>query len=57
MANPRHEAIAAIANTEYDLNQLDFRTTHVKDLFGVNVFNEAVQRARQLHLSASTPCG
>ena len=46
MANPRHNAIDSIANTEYDLNQIDFRTTHIKDLFGVNVFNEEVQKAR-----------
>jgi glutamine synthetase len=25
---------------------VDFKTTHIKDLFGVNVFNEEVQRAR-----------
>ena len=29
-----------------DLNQIDFRTTHIKDLFGVNVFNEEAQKAR-----------
>src|SRR5947208_5904953 len=46
MANTRQQAIDAIANTEYDLNQIDFRTTHIKDLFGVNVFSEEVQKAR-----------
>ncbi len=46
MSNVRQKAIDAIANTEYDLNQLDFRSTHVKDLFGVSVFNEEVQKAR-----------
>src|SRR5262245_64552855 len=46
MGNARQRAIEAIANTEYDLNQLDFRTTHIKDLFGVNVFSEEVQKAR-----------
>jgi glutamine synthetase len=45
-SNLRQQAIAAIADTEYDLNQIDFRTTHVKDLFGVNVFSEEVQKAR-----------
>src|SRR5205807_1896362 len=46
MSNARQTAIHTIATTEYDLNQLDFRTTHLKDLFGVNVFNEEVQKAR-----------
>jgi glutamine synthetase len=46
MGTPRQKAIDAIANTEYDLNQIDFRSTHVKDLFGVNVFSEEVQKAR-----------
>jgi glutamine synthetase len=46
MGTPRQKAVEAIANTEYDLNQIDFRTTHVKDLFGVNVFNEETQKAR-----------
>ena len=46
MSNPRQRAIEAIANTEYDLNQIDFQTTHIKDLFGVNVFSEEVQKAR-----------
>ncbi len=45
-SNLRQQAIEAIANTEYDLNQIDFRTTHIKDLFGVNVFSEEVQKAR-----------
>lgn len=46
MANPRQKAIEAIANTEYDLNQIDFRATHIKDLFGASVFSEEVQKAR-----------
>src|SRR4051812_34283785 len=46
MANLRQKAIDAIANTEYDLNQIDFRAGHLKDLFGVNVFSEEVQKAR-----------
>src|SRR5437764_488244 len=44
MANARQKAIDAIANTEYDLNQIDFQTTHIKDLFGVNVFSEEVEK-------------
>jgi glutamine synthetase len=46
MSTPRQKAIEAIATTEYDLNQIDFRTDHLKDLFGVLVFSEEVQKAR-----------
>ena len=46
MPNPRQAAIQAIATTEHELNQIDFQTAHLKDLFGVNVFNEEVQKAR-----------
>jgi glutamine synthetase len=42
----RQEAIRAIAGAKHQLNRVDFRKTHVKDLFGVNVFNDEVQRAR-----------
>lgn len=46
MANPRQTAIASIVSTKHKLDNLDFRSTHVKDLFGVNVFSEQVQRQR-----------
>ena len=46
MGNPRQKAIEAIANTEYDLNQLDFRSVPLQKLFGANVFSEEVQKAR-----------
>ncbi|HYH63739.1 MAG TPA: glutamine synthetase III [Urbifossiella sp.] len=46
MGTARQKAIEAIANTEYDLNQLDFKTHQLKDLFGANVFSEEVQKAR-----------
>src|SRR6188472_1721775 len=46
MSNPRQAAIQAIATTEYDLNQLDFRAAHLKELFGALVFSEEVQKAR-----------
>jgi len=46
MPNARQKAIEAIANTEYDLNQIDFRATPLKDLFGSLVFSEEVQKAR-----------
>jgi glutamine synthetase len=42
----RQQAIQTIATTTHQLSQIDFRTTHIKDLFGVNVFNEEEQRAR-----------
>jgi glutamine synthetase len=46
MSTARQKAIEAIANTEYELNQIDFRSTHIKDLFGELVFSEEVQKAR-----------
>jgi glutamine synthetase len=46
MGNVRQEAIKSIANAHHCLNKVDFKTTHIKDLFGVNVFNEDVQQAR-----------
>ncbi|HEY7327968.1 MAG TPA: glutamine synthetase III [Gemmataceae bacterium] len=44
--NPRHAALQAIAAAEYQLQQVNFTDTHMKDLFGKNVFSEAVQRER-----------
>jgi glutamine synthetase len=44
--NPRHAALQAIAAAEYQLQQINFTETHIKDLFGCNVFSEAVQRER-----------
>src|SRR5215207_4770120 len=46
MSNVRHEAIRAIACAKHNLNRVDFKKTHVKDLYGANVFNEEVQKAR-----------
>ncbi len=45
-SNPRYEAIRAIATTKHTLNRVDFRTVHLKELFGKNVFSEEEQRAR-----------
>lgn len=42
----RQVAIQDIANTEYDLQQIDFKEVQIKDLFGSLVFNEHVQRER-----------
>src|SRR5437016_11352235 len=46
MSTVREEAIRNIACTRHPLNRVDFRKAHAKDLFGVNVFNEEVQRQR-----------
>jgi glutamine synthetase len=46
MSTARQEAIKSIVSAKHQLNRVDFKTTHIKDLFGVNVFNEEVQRAR-----------
>jgi glutamine synthetase len=45
-SNVRQAAIQTIASAKHQLNRVDFKKTHVKDLFGVNVFNEEVQRQR-----------
>src|SRR5688572_12900742 len=44
MSTVRQEAIRAIACAKHQLNRVDFKKTHVKDLFGVNVFNQEVQQ-------------
>src|SRR4051812_48010154 len=46
MSTVRQEAINAIACAKHQLNRVDFKKTHVKDLFGINVFNEEIQRQR-----------
>jgi glutamine synthetase len=45
-SNLRQQAIQAIASAKHRLNRVNFKETHIKDLFGVNVFNEAEQRQR-----------
>ncbi len=42
----RQEAIRNLATSKYQLNRVDFKTTHIKEYFGTNVFNDEVQRAR-----------
>ena len=44
--NSRQEAIRSISSAKHVLNRVDFRKTHIKDLFGTNVFSEEVQRQR-----------
>src|SRR5262245_22960457 len=46
MSNLRQAAIQAIANTEYELNQIDFRAAQLKEMFGGLVFSEEVQKQR-----------
>src|SRR5437667_9091869 len=46
MSTVRQQAIQAIAGARHNLNRIDFKKTHMKDLFGANVFNEEVQRQR-----------
>jgi glutamine synthetase len=45
-ANVRQEAIQAIATARHRLNRVSFKETHLKDLFGQNVFGEEEQRQR-----------
>ncbi len=44
--NVRQQAVKTIATTRQKLNLVDFTTTHVKDLFGVNVFSDEIQQQR-----------
>jgi len=46
MSTVRQDAIKSIAQTKHKLNQIDFKSKHIKDLYGINVFNEAQQKAR-----------
>src|SRR5436305_8226823 len=42
----RNQAIQAMAAAKHQLNRVNFKENHLKDLFGANVFNEEVQRQR-----------
>ena len=44
MSTLRQQAIQAVATTKHKLNRVDFKSKHLKDVFGVNTFNESVQR-------------
>ncbi len=46
MSNARQEAIKAIALTKHKLANVDFKTIHLKEVFGANVFSEAEMQAR-----------
>src|SRR2546423_8997232 len=43
-ANFRRDAIKTIVTTQHQLNRVNFKETHIKDLYGINVFSEQVQR-------------
>jgi glutamine synthetase len=45
-ATVRQQAIQAIATAKHQLNRVNFKETHLKAIFGENVFNEEVQRQR-----------
>ena len=45
-STPRQAAVEAIATTKHKLQHINFKDGHIKDLFGVNVFQEQVQRER-----------
>ena len=41
-ATIRQEAVRAISTAHHKLDHVDFKTTHLKELFGADVFNETV---------------
>jgi glutamine synthetase len=45
-SNVRQKIVRTIAGTSHKLDRVNFRKVHVKDLFGADVFSEAVQRER-----------
>ena len=45
-ATTRQEAISKIASANHHLNHINFKEKHAMSYFGVNVFNEEVQRTR-----------
>ena len=42
----RHEVLKTIATTKHKLDYVDFKSTHIKNSFGANVFSEEVAQAR-----------
>jgi glutamine synthetase len=45
-AHVRQDILRTIAGAKHDLHRVNFREVHVKDIFGQNVFSEAIQRER-----------
>src|SRR5436190_690944 len=46
MSNQRQLALQAVASAKHQLNHIDFRDGHIKELFAQDVFSEKVQRER-----------
>jgi glutamine synthetase len=46
MSNLRQSAVQAIATAKYELHYINYKDGHLKELFGEQVFSEAVQRER-----------
>ena len=45
-SNARQQAVQSIVTANHKLDLIDFKSTHIKSMFGVNVFSEDVQQAR-----------
>ena len=45
-AEIRQGAIRAIADAKHELQRVNFKEAHIREMFGENVFNEAVQHER-----------
>ena len=45
MSTVRTDAVKSISNAKHCLTHIDFKQTHLKDLFASNVFNEAQMQA------------
>src|SRR5258706_4222448 len=45
-SNVRQEAVKSILSTKHKLDHVDFKTTHIKDLYGSLVFSEEVMKQR-----------
>src|SRR3954462_5677999 len=46
MSNQRQTDLQAVAAAKHQLNHINFKDGHIKDLFGASVFGETVQRER-----------
>src|SRR5437899_1216597 len=46
MSNVRQDAVKTISCAKHQLNRVDFKKSHFKDIFGELVFNEETQRQR-----------
>jgi glutamine synthetase len=44
--NMRQQALNSIVGAKHQLNYVDFKKVHLKDLYGINVFNDTAQRNR-----------